>query len=71
LKARAGWMVEMDRERLSWSLGKTDDVAEFVSGLNHLGFEPQFLRIETGEHMQHPIQAPVAPGGTGGQGPGH
>jgi hypothetical protein len=51
--------------------GKTDDVAEFLSGLNFLGFEPQSLRIETAEHMEHPpLQAPVAPSGTGGQGPG-
>ena len=34
--------------------GKTDDVAEFLSGLNFLGFEPQSLRIATGEQMQHP-----------------
>jgi len=34
--------------------GKTDDVAEFLSGLNFLGFEPQSLRIAAGEQMQHP-----------------
>jgi copper chaperone CopZ len=34
--------------------GKTDDVEEFLSGLNFLGFEPQSLRVATGEKMQHP-----------------
>ena len=51
--------------------GKTDDVAEFLSGLNFLGFEPQSLHIATGEHMQHPLPAPAAPGGAEGQGPGN
>lgn len=51
--------------------GKTDDLGEFLSGLNFLGFEPQSLHIETGEHMQHPLPAPAAPGGTEGQGPGN
>jgi hypothetical protein len=32
--------------------GKTVDVAEFVSGLNYLGYEPHSLRI-VAEHMHH------------------
>ena len=34
--------------------GKTTDVAEFLSGLNYLGYEPRSMRIVLGEHMQHP-----------------
>jgi len=34
--------------------GKTDDLGEFLSALNYLGFEPHSLRIATGEQMQHP-----------------
>jgi hypothetical protein len=47
--------------------GKTDDVAEFLSGLNYLGFEPHSLRIATEEHMQHP---PVGSEDTGSHAPG-
>jgi hypothetical protein len=50
--------------------GKTDDVGEFLSGLNYLGFEPRSLRIATGENMQHPPPAPVGLSGTGTTGPG-
>src|SRR6201993_1113529 len=35
--------------------GKTVDVAEFLSGLNYLGYEPHSLRVVPGEHQQHPI----------------
>jgi hypothetical protein len=47
--------------------GKTDDVAEFLSGLNYLGFEPHSLRIATGEQMLHP---PVGSEDTGSHSPG-
>jgi copper chaperone CopZ len=47
--------------------GKTDDVAEFLSGLNYLGFEPHSLRIATGEQMQHP---PLGSDDTGSHSPG-
>lgn len=33
--------------------GKTVDVAEFLSGLNYLGYEPSSLRIVSGEKMEH------------------
>jgi copper chaperone CopZ len=33
--------------------GKTVDVAEFLSGLNYLGYEPSSLRIVSGEEMGH------------------
>lgn len=36
--------------------GKTVDVAEFLSGLNYLGYEPSSLRVATDEHMQHNTQ---------------
>jgi copper chaperone CopZ len=37
--------------------GKTVDVAEFLSGLNYLGYEPHSMRVVPGEHMQHPSNA--------------
>lgn len=36
--------------------GKTLDVAEFLSGLNYLGYEPRSMRVVLGEHQQHPIE---------------
>ena len=51
--------------------GKTDDVGEFLSGLNYLGFEPHSLRIATGENMQHPIQTPETSNPVGSQSPEH
>jgi len=36
--------------------GKTVDVAEFLSGLNYLGYDPHSLRVVPGEHQQHPIE---------------
>lgn len=36
--------------------GKSVDVAEFLSGLNYLGYEPSSLRIATDERMQHNLQ---------------
>ena len=33
--------------------GKTVDVAEFLSGLNYLGYEPSSLHIFSGEKMDH------------------
>jgi hypothetical protein len=50
--------------------GKADDLGEFLSGLNYLGFEPRSLRIAIGEHMQHPLPAPVAPNSGGSPNPG-
>lgn len=37
--------------------GKTVDIAEFLSGLNYLGYEPHAMRVVLGERMQHPINA--------------
>jgi hypothetical protein len=51
--------------------GKTDDVVEFLSALNYLGFEPHSMRIATEENMQHPIHTQEAPNAAGGQGPEH
>jgi hypothetical protein len=50
--------------------GKTVDVAEFLSGLNYLGFEPHSLRIATQENMQHAPEGSADPIGTHGQSPG-
>ena len=36
--------------------GQSVDVAEFLSGLNYLGYEPSSLRVATDEHMQHNTQ---------------
>jgi len=36
--------------------GKSADVAEFLSGLNYLGFEPSALRVRVGEKMQHGME---------------
>jgi hypothetical protein len=36
--------------------GKTVDIAEFLSGLNYLGYEPHSMRVVLGEHLQHPIE---------------
>ena len=48
--------------------GKSVDVAEFVSGLNYLGYEPSSLRIVTDEPMQHTHQttADLVGAGSGG-----
>lgn len=50
--------------------GKTVDVAEFLSGLNYLGFEPHSLRIATQENMQHAPEGSADPIGTRSQSPG-
>src|SRR5215468_1347059 len=51
--------------------GKTDDLVEFLSALNYLGFEPHSMRIATEEKMQHPIHTQEAPNAGGGQGREH
>lgn len=36
--------------------GKNVDVAEFLSGLNYLGYEPRSMRVVRGVHLQFPIE---------------